>query len=409
MTRLTALPINNNVSRKYRLITLCFFSISFLTAFSQQNDTLRSLSEFSFNQHLGRLIKIYEEFPTTDFSTLSELSFSYKTRGKKEWHIYHKYPSLGGSLIFIYFGNSDTLGNALGLVPTAQFEYDQKKGSFFLRAGLGIAAFNRPYRQEDNPGNLVLGSTFENLSVLHIGYSFFSGKRLSMSLGLSATHCSNSHLRVPNVGANIFSVSCGLRWSEPPKIRSMKPHQAVDDRKEKNRHLHWNPAISLNFGLHEFPGTVHPIGGPLYPVYGCSLFASRVYRMNGRISLGASLYYYSGYYDLILSQQLFPEGTDAGKKSVTVSIHGAREWIFGRFGLIVQAGVNIYSPFLRELAEIKNIPSKGVLYQWTSNKVGYRYSPLGYTQKTIKPFAGISVKANGGTADFFEVSIGIVL
>ncbi len=356
-------------------------------------------------QHTGKLIRIHGQYPGNIISSVSELHMGWKTRGSRPWHESHGYPSLGGSLVYAQFGNRDTLGDAWGVIPMAKFEYPSKYGMWFVRAGLGMAWFSSPYSSKENPGNLVLGSRFANISTLGAGYMFPLNHRLYVSIGASIFHCSNSHIRVPNIGANLISFSAGLSWLNEGSARLDRNFKPSSESMASGK---WRPVLQVGIGLQEAQGTTDPRGGGLYHTMISGLYASRLSGSgNGRISLGMIVSYSTYYRIFILTQELFP-AEEAIQKSMTGTLFIGREWIFGKFGLFLQAGYNVYAPFIKAFSNIKDLPGPGWLGQHTSNRFGYRYYPLGISKKRNMPFTGVAVKANGGTAEYLELSAGFI-
>jgi hypothetical protein len=364
----------------------------------------QSLFEPAFTQHVGKLVKIHGAYPENTVSTISEFSASWKTRGAASWHSVHHYPSFGFSLIHAQFGNSDTLGYTLGVIPFIEKEYDSRGGKIGIKAGLGIGWFSNPYDAAINDGNLVLGSRFANISTFQIHRFIALGRRVHLKLGGSYTHCSNAHMRVPNIGANIIALSCGLIWRTNPEVRNRHAQYA----EVRPVQAHWRPFAQVIFGLHEAQGTVRPVGGRLYNVYGLSAGASRLASSgNGRISAGVICSYYQFYHDYILTQELFP-ADEALRRSASINLFAGREWIYGKFGLFLQAGLNVYAPFVNELDKVWDLPKLGWLGRHTGNRFGYRYYPAGYGRESGMPYVGVAVKTNGGTAEYLEFSTGFI-
>ncbi|MFN0033234.1 MAG: hypothetical protein ACKVOR_13820, partial [Flavobacteriales bacterium] len=115
-------------------------------------------------------------------------------------------------------------------------------------------------------------------------------------------------------------------------------------------------------------------------------------------------HYYPYMHDYIISQELF-DASLAKRNAQTVVVFAGFEWEFGRFSFFVQAGVNVFSPFIKELNEVWDLPKQGTLNLWTSNKLGYRY--YFYCPPIGRLFIQAAVKANGGTADFLELGVGM--
>jgi len=378
---------------------------------AQSNDEKIQLKEkvfdqpsLSLNVHGGKLIKIHGEYPENKLSTGLELHISFSLNPRMKWVENRGYPALGASFIRIDFGNREVLGTALGFVP--MLEYISVQTRLYFRAGMGVARFTRPFDAIDRPDNLVIGSRYANLTMAALGWRFVLGNNSEARLGISFMHMSNAHIRVPNIGGNIIALNAAYRFGKKKAISSIPAVISVQEKWvgsdtviEKSR-IKWRPGLHLIAGLHSFPGTVRPIGGPLYSVFGLSIYMVQKDGMNKPWSSGINYHFYPAYHNYIISQELFP-AKEAIKNSHHLVAFIGRSYYFGRFSLFYQLGYNLYAPFLREMNEVWDLPKKGFLYTHTSNKIGYRYSP------PIKGLLlGVAVKSSGGTADFLEFQLG---
>ncbi len=389
-----------------RLITSCLLFICYFVSESfAQTDSIPNVSELELNGHVGRLVKIHGEYPENDISSLIEFHIAQNLNGKKSWHNDFKKPSAGLSLLHAQFGNQDILGQALGIIPTMRFENWRNKTRWSWRAGLGIAGFNKPYDAVDNPRNLVIGSRFTNMTMLRIEMSKPLSKKMRYNIGLSYTHCSDAHIAVPNIGANLISITAGISFCNQPEMLNTKKAFT----KPQRAHEKWDAGAHFIFGMHEFQGTIRPVDGTMYFVYGENLHVSKKIRPGRNFSMGLNHQYYTSYHDYILSQELFPPGTKIRNKSHNIVAYLGYEWQYGRTALLLEAGLNLYNPFISEINKVWDLPKHGLLYVYTANKIGYRFY---FTYKenpnavTFKPYISIAVKTNGGTADFLEFAIG---
>lgn len=376
------------------------FPLGAAAQFGTTDTLLRNAAEFGVSQYVGDLIRIHGEYPENGLSDMAELLVSFQTRGRRSWHEKHRYPAVGLSGAFIRFGNDAVLGHAIGLLPHARFSLG--KGPFSLRLGMGAAWFSRPYDIVDNPGNLVIGTRVANYSQVWCGGIFPLSGRLRLTTGISLTHCSNFHLSVPNIGANIVALNAGISWTRSVEgLSRFAPSETA-----RAAHRNWRPGIQLVFGLQAFQGTVRPTGGPRYPVYGLSLYMRRETTRLDAVAFGLTYHYYTAYHDYTLSQQL--DNADGDRYARNVVVFAQYEWMFGHFGVMLQGGINVLAPFYRSYAKTWDLPSSGWLNIWTANKIAYRYHfhlrPAGQDRSL---FAGIAIKANGGTADFLEMQLGI--
>ncbi|MFM9984851.1 MAG: acyloxyacyl hydrolase [Flavobacteriales bacterium] len=356
------------------------------------------------SEHVGKLIKIHGEYPENSISSITELNFAWKTDGSCEWHKECKFPTYGFSLLHTQFGNQDVLGQSFAGIPTMRFDKWRNQTRFSIQAGFGIAWFNKPYDHLTNTKNLVIGSALANMSMVKIGFS----KRLAggwrYSLGASFTHCSNAHVAVPNIGANIVALHAGFSWGKLPENPDyrLRPSHCFGLKRI------WKFGMYGITGLQEIPGAIKPVNGGHYPVYGLGTQAVYHSRIGRDFHLGINYSYYPMYREYIVSQELFADGENEFRKAQTVVFFLGYEWKYNRFALFVQTGLNLYSPFIHEMNNVWDLPKHGFLYQWTSNKLGYRFY-LRKDEKSWQPYFHLAVKANGGTADYLETGVGFLL
>jgi hypothetical protein len=262
------------------------------------------------------------------------------------------------------------------------------------------------------------------MTMLRLEWARPLNQRWDILFGASYVHCSNAHVAVPNVGANIGSLSLGFSYHQKPLTRtSVREVGAFSVFRSS-----WHPLLQSHFGLQEFPGTAQPTNGPRYFIYGASLGLERINErplpnnktkrsLKGKYTLGLTAQYYQSYHDYILSQELFAS-KDATRKSWNIVAFGQYEWMFGRIGLFVQAGANLYAPALQALAETPNYRKYGFIHKHVCGKLGYKYymaKPEHQLSKRDKgnplfvPYIYVAVKTNGGTADFLEIGLGTSL
>lgn len=375
---------------------------------SAQTDTTKSVFEIGLNGHAGRLVKIHGEYPENDISTLLECQLSWKTRGRKTWQRDYRFPSTALSLIYGQFGNQQILGQVFAVIPQLRFEKWKNNTRWSWRAGLGIAGFNKPFDAIENPRNLVIGSRFTNMTMLRLEMSRPLTKKMRYNIGLSYTHCSDAHIAVPNIGANLLAITAGISFCKQPEgLMLYSARKRLHEGAQK-----WSMGSHLIFGIHEFPGTIRPVDGPKYFVYGTSIYATKQLTRKGLMTLGLNYHYYTAYHDYILSQEIYPPNVDAKKKSQNLVMYLGYEWNYGRFSFIIQGGINLYDPFLRALNEVPDLPKHGPLHQYTANKIGYKYYLLNkhkMENSPVRPYVTVAVKTNGGTADFLEFGLGLEL
>lgn len=378
-----------------------------LLANAQVDSTLRSIPQAEFSVLAGRLVKIHGEYPPNDVTTVAEFNFSWKTQGNKTWQSQHGYPSVGFSVVHAQLGNQDILGQAIGAMPTLRIDRARGNTRWSARVGLGIAHFFKPYHSIDNPKNLVIGSPWANMTIAKVEASRPWNEFWRYHVGVSFMHCSNAHVDVPNIGANLLAFHFGFSYTQ---LKS--PDKFIASPPQKIHCSHpWNIGMQSILGLHEFKGTIRPVDGPTYLVYGAGVYASKMIHAKGRVALGVNYHYYNAYHDYALSQELYGNIDNVHRKSQNIVLFASFEWLFGRVGFFLQGGLNVYDPFIHAYNKIWDIPKLSFINLYTSNKIGYRVYAMSQNKtvqlnKYIQPYLQLAVKTNGGTADFLELGIG---
>ena len=177
--------------------------------------------------HLGKMIKIYPQFPKTNFINLNELNFSWQTTGKKEWNQLYHYPRIGITLIYGYLDNNKVLGQNISLVPNISFEtHTAKRFMFQTRFGMGFSYFTKHYDALTNPTNNVIGASITNITFLTEDLNFKATKNLNLNFGIGTFHCSDGHYQLPNLGANMPALNFGFTYF-PQAVPEFYHHDTI--------------------------------------------------------------------------------------------------------------------------------------------------------------------------------------
>jgi hypothetical protein len=348
---------------------------------------------------VGKLIKIHGKYPPNELSTAFQVDLGFRFSDELKWNSDRGIPEVGLSLLVADFGNSAILGQAVSVIPFARWEkLLGKSWSFKFQYGLGAAWFNRPYDRNENKTNLVIGSTFTAATQLNARVDWQLSQVIGLNTGINFTHYSNSHVAVPNIGANVVSGSLGVRASlagrQAPVGKVQRPLIAGK----------WRPGVRIGYGWHEFPGTIEPKDGPTYAVYNASLFASKADQKSAFWQVGLTYTYYPAFRNYIINQQLFSNLDGLSSKASTVILYGSRQWSFGRVNGFAELGVNLHAPFMRALNEVWDLAKTRDLNLLVTGKLGFRYEIFELKNSPSRLYVGLAVKSNGGTADYLESS-----
>jgi len=351
--------------------------------------------------HTGYLIKNYPHLPNSTNTFSAEIYAGIQTYGNKEWNSHFRYPQVGISLLYNYFGNDSVFGRNISALPNFTFRHgkaDKFHGE--LRLGLGIAYFTKIYNIRDNPTNLYIGSRLTNVS--HASYNIvkFVHPYLAIKTGISVFHFSNGHYQLPNIGMNIPSFNLGLKYfpNKMPVIRNNK----IDSFDNK-----WLFNARLGIGWHEFGYSTYPAGGPKYPVYCGTFYVSKRFTAINKLKLGLFVNYYTSFYDFITTQEIYKN--KQGLKSSVASVFIGHEFVSGHFGFVAEAGINIYNPFFNKFIRLYTDKPElsSILKSISNNKLGFQYYPISSLKSGHnKLYIGAYIKANLGQADFLEWSVG---
>jgi len=169
-------------------------------------------------------------------------------------------------------------------------------------------------------------------------------------------------------------------------------------------------AIKFGLGFHEFGATTKPVGGPVYPSYHTSFWVNKPFRRSGVLQAGFVAAYYTGFYDYIISQELYTSYQHL--RSMTGVLFAGHEFVFGQFSFCAQAGLYVYNPFYIKQKKVEGtwhlLANK--LEGFNTNRIGLNYYPLkkhnSLNQLNRQLQIGIYLKANVAQADLFEYSVG---
>ncbi|QBQ41052.1 deacylase [Sphingobacterium psychroaquaticum] len=277
--------------------------------------------------------------------------------------------------------NTEILGSPYaiyGFVQTPFGNLHNKKWEFDYRIGLGISGNFRPYDEETNPLNLVIGAKNNVYIDLGIRAQYKLTPEWRTGVGLAFHHFSNGALKLPNKGVNLFPLTASLTYQ--PGGGSVLPDK--HDIKAYTDKLY----IHLNYGVgwkqierdrdrRFFKST--------FSTY-VSKHVSHKWRMGGGFDV---FYSASGNNDDIA-------GDEKGKLSAKLS-GGPSFYLVHVLNndLVLNGNVGYYVHKQEFNGEIQRI----------FLRAGARY----YVYKNLN--AGVSIKAHKGKADFIEWTVGYTL
>jgi hypothetical protein len=380
---------------KNNLLWLCLLGCTWANA--QQ-----PFGQCEFSLGAGGLIPIYDPFPKS--SGVGTFTFRYHKPAKAlSWRMAYGRTRLGWQAQAIGLGNAKVLGHGLSVAPIADMIcFKHKDASLHARVAIGLGVFTKPHHLLDNPTNNVIGSRFTNVSRFELEYWRQISPLLRLGFGLHYVHASNAHFTVPNVGANIVGAHLSIMQNPLPPS---KPSQQIllFIGYTKRYHLH----VGAGYGLHEFQGTAQPVDGPRFADPTAHIQFGRIHRHRSSIYIGMQWTKYKSLQHYLL-QHYALSASEQRSQVQHLNAHIGYDWYFSHAAFFVQSGWNVYHPAMALMQQIPSEPTRNWLYRRTASKLGYRiylFNP--YKSRLVSPYLQFAVKTNGGTAEFFEATIGI--
>jgi len=347
----------------------------------------------------GKVLPIYNNFPSSTGVKSVEGKFGVQLNGGKYWHQFFHYPKLIFNTSFTDFGNKDVMGHAYSVFPTLERKKILKNNfDFTFEIGAGVAYFDHPYSAISNPENIVIGSDFT--AIIAGGASL--QKRIGqfgVKVGGAFRHFSNGHYKVPNVGANVFSIDVGARYYFSDKVEVNEFESLGLDKGLKYY-------TYAGFGMHEVEGTILPAGGPKYPVYFTAFGLKKRISYKIRLLVELNYNYFTDYHDMILNGQLYEDKVNLRSSKVVLFV--GHELIFNRVSLSIKAGANMFYPIRKKLVEVRYLDNR-VMDQYFTGEFALNYHLFdSMSSKKWNPFIGIGIRTIGGKADFFLSKVGVM-
>ena len=279
-------------------------------------------------------------------------------------------------------GNSGVLGNAYGVVPSLQFLLlRRQKWTYLFGAGLGISYMDKPYLQNVNEKNTVIGSAISFFGAADLAVKYRLNDNFQLGAALLLTHYSNGNYKQPNLGVNIaspcLSISYHYKYNKKNTLETaVNTNYTID----KNVHLF----LRGSYGL-----TERGLDGPKYPVYIIGVGAARRVGAVHRFTAGAEyIYNTSPYQFLVHTGQL--DAATARTQTERGVIFVGHELLMGHVGFVTEGGVYLNKHYSQ--------------HSWISTKIGFNFYPQ-HQQKhsRLQAYLGTYIRAYFGEAEFVEV------
>jgi hypothetical protein len=412
---------------KKLLTTFIFFSCFIASSQTEEKTTNSSLiltPEFM----VGISAEANENFPERNPQVQTILNIGWDTKNNsQEWTKQLKKPRTGVSLGYTNFGNNDSIGSAITLMPFIEFNAF-KREKLKLLVGTGASYFTKKLNSETNPNNKAITTDIVWSFRLFMYYNFLKTKKIDWRIGAGYFHHSNGHTRLPNQGLNSFLVSLSADIKRNNDFKELtEPH-------DNDKNIYDYLDVRTGFGINVL-GKPNPFNEQK-GVYTLALNYGKVYNKTYKIGGGLYYRYYQHYYDYINNNEsLVQEGREFNylranpfwnASAFGVFVNG--EILLNHVGIDLQLAFNIHKPAYkidwrinqgwefvpREIPEDSNIvlgefDTKYKLKQYISARMGLKYYLIG-TNKVPKHniYLGIHINSNLGQADFTEASLGYI-
>ncbi len=341
------------------------------------------------NTYAGKILKHSPKLKADvpPLSTALEINFIQQTNGTKDWQQRRHFPLVGVGVTLTNYGNNAVFGKAISIYPNLQIPIlHSQKIEWTARVGFGLAYISKRYSRapEWDTLNTAIGSHFNNFTLLATDVRFHLNNHWDIQVGANFSHISNAAFRVPNLGLNMYGGHVGVRYfpttSNPFKtLRSLKPLPK-----------RWLLQLRAGISANEY-GTAD---GPLYPVYLFSVYASRRYLSKNKMFAGVDYSFHPGIYAFLRNNEILigKERENSWKSSVFVG----NEFLVGRIGIMLQAGVYLKNAYLR----------LDPYYQKLGANVYLRQSETGLFKEVT---TSVLLKTHRFQAELVEIGLGIGL
>lgn len=357
-----------------------FFLFYSIISFSQSSKTYLQTDAFYGNilAHSSSASAFLQGHPTGFF-----ISYNKRTFGEEKWEERFNYPDFGYSFGYQDY-HSDILGKLYSVYGHYNFYLFNRKSNnqLIVRAGIGLAYNTNPYNKETNNKNTAFGTYLNSSTYLKMYYQrehLF--KNVGVNAGLTFIHASNSNVKSPNSGANVWALSLGVNYNLQSKDSIPKYISSKEDK-------YFKEPIKLNLAIRGGVNEASIIGSGIKPFFVGSVYLDKRLNRKSAIQFGADLYIspmLKKYYELNLT---IPH-TNLGEVNsfLRVGIFIGHELFINKLSIETQLGYYAKYPFEYE----------GRIYETLGLK---RYL-------NNKWFASIRLKAHAANAETVEFGVGI--
>ncbi len=308
-----------------------------------------------------------------------DAKFGVQTLGNTQIEQLHNYPKFGMGIRYYKFSYNVLQSSAAAYGFINAPIYRGERFSFNYQAGLGLAYFSNPFDSVTNPNNDFIGSYINCYIDLELNLDYKLTNNLDLFAAAQFTHSSNGALQRPNLGMNNFSQEIGLRYYFDKNPRPEFIHKTYEAFTPKD---FWYVCVS--------PSLREAYDDNRYFVLNLEASFERQFSPLFTWGAGLDLSYNSS------TPAYYEDGVSQGTSYKQImqwypAAFGSFEVLYGRVGIHV--GLALY------LRPIPDWDYHTPYYE----RAGFRV----YLTENHSQFAGVSVRAHGGSVDFIEWTYGI--
>ncbi len=308
-----------------------------------------------------------------------DIVFGLSTKGKKNWHKLHKYPTVGFGYSYANLGNNEILGSANSVysyINKSFFKTNKFKINYDLAAG--IAYLNKPFDKKNNVSNFVIGSHINAYLHVYADIKYLITKNTAINASFGITHFSNGASKQPNKGLNQLTGALGATYFFN-NIESFK-NNSINENKKSNFKKKFEFIVIYSGGKKEN----FPTWNKKYYISSLIISGNRSISEKSKLGLGLDLFY-----DPSLETKYTKKSEPKNTEFIFPGIHFSYDIVFGKLSFTMQQGIHPILP-----------PSD---YPLIFQRWGLRYR---FYKNLI---ASVSLKSYMGFAQMIEFGIGYKL
>ncbi|WP_194774234.1 acyloxyacyl hydrolase [Pararhodonellum marinum] len=287
----------------------------------------------------------------------------------------YRYPTFGVGFYASTFHNADVgEPNAIYFFLHIPFAYSpQSRVKFSYFASYGLSYNFNPFDPEDNPLNLFIGS-YRNVYA-HLGFraAYTISPKTAITSTFGFKHFSNGASSLPNSGINLFPLSIGVTTMLNDHDKDFSDRSIPKHTRRDVLHIHVAPGVKEYF-----------VGDVKHFKLGSGIHYLREFSYKHRAGLGLEHFYSAN-----ASERADDPSQSDFLRYNSFAVFGSWEWLLTE---------NLYAP-MGVGAYLHRNDFNGE-WNWFYQRVGLRY------RFANNIFAGLSIKAHKGRADFFEWTLG---